>query len=130
MPPELKFSRILTKAAKEKLEIVLSTPVQGEAGGRGVWGEFRPPTCPPKFQRKRGPVSSVRIFSNRHRNDLQEHSGRVFAQGISAKGVMVADPIFHRGYMSAIENGKKNITIQQLERLAQALRVSVDKLLK
>jgi len=35
-----------------------------------------------------------------------------------------------RGYMSAIENGKKNITIFQLERLAQALGVSVDKLLK
>ncbi|KKR62567.1 DNA-binding protein [Candidatus Nomurabacteria bacterium RIFCSPHIGHO2_01_FULL_39_220] len=35
-----------------------------------------------------------------------------------------------RSYMSAIENGKKNITIQQLERLAQALGVSVDKMLK
>ena len=35
-----------------------------------------------------------------------------------------------RGYMSAIENGKKNITIQQLERLARALGVSTDKLLK
>ncbi len=35
-----------------------------------------------------------------------------------------------RGYMSAIENGKKNITIQQLERLAKALGVPVDKLLK
>ncbi|OIO32423.1 MAG: DNA-binding protein [Candidatus Yonathbacteria bacterium CG_4_10_14_3_um_filter_47_65] len=35
-----------------------------------------------------------------------------------------------RGYMSAIENGKKNITIQQLERLAQALGVSADKLVK
>ncbi len=35
-----------------------------------------------------------------------------------------------RGYMSAIENGKKNITISQLERLAQALGVSVDKLLR
>ena len=35
-----------------------------------------------------------------------------------------------RSYMSAIENGKKNITISQLERLAQALGVSVDKLLK
>lgn len=35
-----------------------------------------------------------------------------------------------RSYMSAIENGKKNITISQLERLAQALEVSVDKLLK
>ena len=35
-----------------------------------------------------------------------------------------------RSYMSAIENGKKNITIQQLARLAQALGVSVDKMLK
>ena len=35
-----------------------------------------------------------------------------------------------RGYMSAIENGKKNITIQQLERLAQALGVSPSELLK
>lgn len=35
-----------------------------------------------------------------------------------------------RGYMSAIENGKKNITIQQLQRLAQALGVSADKLIK
>ena len=35
-----------------------------------------------------------------------------------------------RSYMSAIENGKKNITIQKLERLAEALGVSVDKLLK
>ena len=35
-----------------------------------------------------------------------------------------------RGYMSAIENGKKNITIQKSERLANALGVSTDKLLK
>ncbi len=35
-----------------------------------------------------------------------------------------------RSYMSAIENNKKNITILQLERLAQAVGVSVDKLLK
>ena len=35
-----------------------------------------------------------------------------------------------RGYMSAIENSKKNLTIQQLERLAQALGVSTDQLLK
>lgn len=35
-----------------------------------------------------------------------------------------------RGYMSAIENEKKNITISQLERLDQALGVVVDKLYK
>lgn len=32
--------------------------------------------------------------------------------------------------MSAVENGKKSITIQQLECLEQVLGVSVDKLLK
>jgi hypothetical protein len=57
MSLESQLSELKEFAAKEKLEIVLSAPVQGEAGGRGVWGEFRPPS----------PASSVRIFSNRHR---------------------------------------------------------------
>ena len=35
-----------------------------------------------------------------------------------------------RGYMSAIENGKKNITLLQLEKIAKALGVPVDRLLK
>ena len=35
-----------------------------------------------------------------------------------------------RSYMSAIESGKKNITISQLDKLAKALGVSADKLLK
>ncbi len=35
-----------------------------------------------------------------------------------------------RSYMSAIENGKKNITLGVLEKLAKALNVSVDELLK
>jgi len=35
-----------------------SLPLQGEAGGKGVWGEFRPPSPLMK---------SVRIFSNTHR---------------------------------------------------------------
>lgn len=35
-----------------------------------------------------------------------------------------------RGYMSAIEGGKKNITLLQLEKLARALKVSSDKLIK
>ena len=36
-----------------------SLPLQGEAGGRGVRGEFRPPS--------QSFAISVRIFSNRHR---------------------------------------------------------------
>ena len=35
-----------------------------------------------------------------------------------------------RSYMSAIEGGKKNVTIVKLEELANALDVSVDELLK
>lgn len=35
-----------------------------------------------------------------------------------------------RSYMSAIENGKKNVTLAVLEKLANALDVSVDELLK
>jgi transcriptional regulator with XRE-family HTH domain len=35
-----------------------------------------------------------------------------------------------RGYMSAIENGKKNVTIMQLERLAKALGVPPNLLLR
>src|SRR3990167_7917694 len=46
---ELNFSRILMKAAKEKLEIVLSAPVQGEAGGRGGGGGI-PPAEPRQFR--------------------------------------------------------------------------------
>jgi len=36
-----------------------SLPLQGEAGGRGVRGEFRPPS--------RSRAKSIRIFSNTHR---------------------------------------------------------------
>ena len=35
-----------------------------------------------------------------------------------------------RSYMSAIESGKKNVTIAVLEKLANALDVSVNELLK
>jgi transcriptional regulator with XRE-family HTH domain len=35
-----------------------------------------------------------------------------------------------RGYMSAIENGKKNITLLQLEKIAKALGENPDRLLK
>jgi len=50
----IKFERTFLTGS---LAVCLFAPVQGEAGGRGVWGEFRPPS----------PASSVRIFSNRHR---------------------------------------------------------------
>jgi len=36
----------------------------------------------------------------------------------------------HRAYISGIENGKRNPTLATIEKLANALRVSVDELLK
>jgi len=35
-----------------------------------------------------------------------------------------------RSYMSAIENGKKNITLVVLEKLANVLNISADELIK
>jgi len=55
--PLLAFIKFEPTFLTGSLAVCLSAPVQGEAGGRGIWGEFRPPS----------PASSVRIFSNRHR---------------------------------------------------------------
>jgi len=44
-----------------------SLPLQGEAGGKGVWGESRPPS--------QSFAISVRIFSNRHRQLVKEEFG-------------------------------------------------------
>ena len=44
-----------------------SLPLQGEAGGRGVRGEFRPPS--------QSVVKSVRIFSNTHRQSVKVLAG-------------------------------------------------------
>jgi len=66
--PLLAFIKLEPTFLTGSLAVCLSAPVpaftqefrsgkQGETGGRGVWGEFRPPS----------PASSVRIFSNRHR---------------------------------------------------------------
>ena len=37
---------------------------------------------------------------------------------------------FDRGYISSIESGKRNPTLSTLKKLADALKVSVDELLK
>src|SRR3989338_6583619 len=55
--PLLAFITFEPRFLTGSLAVCLSAPVQGEAGGRGGLGGFRPPS----------PASSVRIFSNRHR---------------------------------------------------------------
>jgi len=49
------------------LKSSFSLPLQGEAGGRGVRGEFRPPS--------QSRAKSVRIFSNTHRQLEKERFG-------------------------------------------------------
>ena len=68
--------------------------------------------------------------SSRHRKKLGKNIKKIRTRKGISQGDICRALDMDRGYMSAIENGKKNITIQQLERLAQALGVSVDKLLK
>jgi hypothetical protein len=63
--PLLAFIKFEPTFSTGSLAVCLSAPVQGEAGGRGVWGEFRPPS----------PAISVRIFSNRHRQLGNKFSG-------------------------------------------------------
>jgi len=50
----------------KNLKSSFSLPLSGEAGGKGVWGEFRPPSPLMK---------SVRIFSNTYRQLVKEFSG-------------------------------------------------------
>jgi len=77
--------KVYCLAAKEKLEIVLSAPVpaftqefrsgrQGEAGGRGVWGEFRHADLPAEVSTQAGP-SQFRsdIFKQTPPNEQSEY---------------------------------------------------------
>ena len=41
--PLLAFIKFEPTFLTGSLAVCLSAPVQGEAGGRGIWGEFRPP---------------------------------------------------------------------------------------
>ena len=63
---------------------------QGEAGGRGVWGEFRPPR----------PESSVRIFSNRHRHlaDANVLKVNYFAVVAAAVAAFIVSAAWYIGF--------------------------------
>jgi len=52
-------------------------------------------------------------------------TNRNMSQGDIAKALSV-----HRAYISGIENGKRNPTLATIQKLAEALRVSADELLK
>jgi len=50
-------------------------------------------------------------------------------QGFSQEG-FAHECGFHRSYMGAVERGEKNITIQLVDRIAKALKISLSELFK
>lgn len=65
------------------------------------------------------------ISSKLGKNLKSIRTAKNLSQGAIARKLDV-----HRAYISGIENGKRNPTISTIERLAEALGVSPDKLLK
>lgn len=59
------------------------------------------------------------------RNLKRIRAGKNMSQGDIARALGV-----DRGYISNIENGKRNPTLATITKLAEALKVSVDELLK
>jgi len=62
---------------KKNLKSSFSLPFQGEAGGRGVRGEFRPPS--------QSCAKSVRIFSNTHRSAAEKCADNAIVKKIKKK---------------------------------------------
>ncbi len=67
----------------------------------------------------------VEISTKLGQNLKRIRTKKKMSQGDIARALEV-----HRAYVSGIENGKRNPTLATIEKLANALGVSVEKLLK
>jgi len=65
------------------------------------------------------------ISSQLGQNLKRIRTKKKMSQGDIARALEV-----HRAYISGIENGKRNPTLATIQKLAEALRVSADELLK
>jgi len=65
------------------------------------------------------------IFSKFGQNLKRIRMKKKMSQGDIARALDV-----HRAYISGIENGKRNPTLATIQKLANALAISADKLLK
>ncbi len=61
---------------------------------------------------------------------LGQNIKKIRAKNKMSQGDLCRKSGIDRGYMSAVENGKNNITIEALAKIASALSVFPDKLLK
>jgi len=66
--------------------------------------------------------------------DVQKRLGKRIAELRKKRGFSQEDFAhecgFHRSYMGALERGEKNVTIQMVERVAKALKISLAELFK
>jgi transcriptional regulator with XRE-family HTH domain len=66
--------------------------------------------------------------------DVQKKLGKKVAELRRKKGfsqeAFAHECNFHRSYMGAVERGEKNITIQLIDRIAKALKISLAELFK
>ena len=67
----------------------------------------------------------VQISTKLGQNLKRIRTKKKMSQGDIARGLEV-----HRAYISGIENGKRNPTLATIQKLADALGVSADELLK
>lgn len=61
---------------------------------------------------------------------LGQNIKRIRTEKKMSQGDICRNLNMDRGYISAVENGKKNVTLAVLEKLASALDISVDELLR
>lgn len=67
---------------------------------------------------------------NKISEQLGKNMKRIRAKKKMSQGDIARALKVDRGYISNIENGKKNPTLATIQRLADALRISADELLK
>lgn len=74
------------------------------------------------------------MYIVKHMDEISKKLGENLRRIRKEKGMTQEDLCnvldLDRGYISSIENGKRNPTLSTLKKLADALKVSVDELLK
>lgn len=70
-------------------------------------------------------INMIEISSKLGQNLKRIRTTKKMSQGDIARALRV-----HRAYISGIENGKRNPTLTTIQRLSDALGVSIDKMLK
>lgn len=78
--------------------------------------------------------TAIWCIFNFHMDETSKQLGQNFKRIREKKGMTQGDISravkLDRGYISSLENGKRNPTLSTIKKLADALKVSIDELLK